>query len=63
MRAGTVRVKSTAFLKKSSKKLLLLWAIGSETSAVQINESFLLPQAGRLFFKKEVLPFFLAFPP
>jgi NitT/TauT family transport system permease protein len=46
---------SASFLKKRSKKLLLNWAGGGETSAVQINKSFLL-----LFFKKEALAFFLA---
>jgi hypothetical protein len=42
----------TSFLKKRSKKLLLIWATGVATSTVQVNKSFLL-----LFFKKEVLAF------
>jgi hypothetical protein len=57
---GREKKARTSFLKKGrpargSKKLLLIWAGGDFTSAVQITKSFLLPRAGRLFFKKEVL--------
>jgi len=44
---------SASFLKKRSKKLLLLWPGGGETSTVQFSKSFLV-----LFFKKEHLPSF-----
>jgi len=43
---------STSFLKKRSKKLLLIWTEVVSTTLAQINKSFLL-----LFFKKEVLSF------
>jgi hypothetical protein len=45
----------TSFLKKRSKKLLLNWANGGFTSAVQITKSFL-----RAFFQKSAA-FFLPF--
>jgi len=46
---------STSFLKKRSKKLLLIWAGYGFTSAVQIRKSFL-----RAFFQKSAACF-LAF--
>jgi hypothetical protein len=42
---------SASFLKKRSKKLLLNWAPGGETSTVQINKSFF----ASFFAKKEAL--------
>jgi hypothetical protein len=59
---ATGKKERTSFLKKRSKKLLVILASGRFTSAVQINKSFLLPRAGRLFFKKEVLASFPATP-
>jgi hypothetical protein len=44
----------SSFLKKRTKKLLLIWASGGFTSAVQINKSFF----ASFFAKKEVLPSF-----
>jgi hypothetical protein len=41
----------TSFLKKRSKKLLLVWAEPIRAGRSQMFKSFLL-----LFFKKEVLP-------
>jgi hypothetical protein len=46
---------STSFLKKRSKKLLLIWAGGGCTRTVQIRKSFL-----RAFFQKSAACF-LAF--
>jgi hypothetical protein len=64
---ATGKKERTSFLKKrrparGSKKLLVIWASGRFTNAVQINKSFLLPRAGSLFFKKEVLASFPATP-
>jgi len=47
------KAASTSFLKKRSKKLLLICAMAGSTISVQIDKSFLL-----LFFKKEVLAYF-----
>jgi hypothetical protein len=43
---------STSFLKKSSKKLLLIWAGGGFTTSVQMNKRFL-----RAFFQKSAACF------
>jgi len=43
---------STSFLKKNSKKLLLIWAGGSFTTSVQSHKSFL-----RAFFQKSAACF------
>jgi hypothetical protein len=53
----TVKSKeaSASFLKKRSKKLLLHWAGGRETTSVQFSESFLVT-----FFQKSNC--FLTFP-
>jgi len=50
------RQESTAFLKKSSKKLFLTGAMGGvgATARLQSNRNFLL-----LFFKKEALAFYV----
>jgi hypothetical protein len=46
----------SSFLKQASKKLLLIWAAGCFTSAVQVSKSFL-----RVFFQKSAT-FFLPAP-
>jgi len=50
---------SASFLKKRSKKLSVLGALARLSPKPPVKESFLLPRAGRLFFKKEALAFFL----
>jgi hypothetical protein len=49
--------RGSFFAKKEPKKLLLIWTEVFSPPVAQINKSFLLPQAGRLFFKKEVLAY------
>jgi hypothetical protein len=50
MRWIRFKKKKEALFEKSAQKLLLIWATGVFTSAVQIHKSFLV-----LFFKKEPL--------
>jgi alpha-beta hydrolase superfamily lysophospholipase len=49
------------FEKKKQKTSALRWALARTSSRPPFSKSFLLPRAGRLFFKKEALalPFFL----
>jgi hypothetical protein len=41
--------------KKKQKNFCSLGALATEWPKPPVSESFLLPQAGRLFFKKEAL--------
>jgi hypothetical protein len=47
--------RASFFEKKEAKKLLLLRALALSAPQPAVSKSFLLPQAGRLFFKKEAL--------
>jgi predicted hydrolase (HD superfamily) len=49
--------ESASFLKKRSKKLSFTAGCDTEGASARRTESFLLPLAGRLFFKKEALTF------
>jgi hypothetical protein len=48
-------VSASFFEKKEAKKLLLMAGRGRARANAPRTKSFLLPQAGRLFFKKEAL--------
>jgi hypothetical protein len=52
-----LRKASASFLKKRSKKLSVLGGVGTRLPEPAVSKSFLLPRAGRLFFKKEALSF------
>jgi hypothetical protein len=53
-----LKEERTAFFeKKAAKKLSLTGSRGRAVANARRTESFLLPRAGRLFFKKEALAF------
>jgi hypothetical protein len=52
-----IRLSKRFFFEKKKQKLSLLRALAPPPRNPTTNESFLLPQAGSLFLKKEALPF------